>query len=226
MKSKLGLVFLTILYSFLLVVIFKRPISIFISSSFSLVGLFLEILGMILAVIFISHFYKKYGFCNTFSFFVPLFLIGALVEGDWILKQRFAFHKLNFFFWDTPVVIILYYSGAYLLYLLYQKLGEGWFNRLKALAIHLLADSLVTTPLAILFGFWTFRSTLFNVYPYIVPSVHLSEVSLGLSYVLFQKWLIAETRISEKLKPAVSLTLITCLLLIYAFTNHYFDRVI
>jgi len=223
---KLLLVFITIFYSFLLSFLFKRPFSFYVTSQFSPVGLFLEILGLILSFALIFRFKGKYGFYNTFSFFVPLFLIGALVEGDWILKQRFAFHKLNFYFWDTPVVIILYYSGTSLLYALYQKLGKGWFNRLKGVIIHLLADTLISTPFGIMFGFWTFRSTALSVYPYIVPPVHLGEVSLGLFYVLFQEWFIGEAKIDEKWKPVISLSLIFCLLALYSFTNHYFDRLI
>lgn len=213
-------------YSVLLSSILERPISFSTTPQLFFIGLILEFIGLILSIYFILQFYKKYGFYNTLSFFVPLFLVGAVVEGDWIIKQRFVFRKLNFYFWDVPIVIILYYSGAHLLYSLYQKLGRGWFNRLKAAIIHLLADSLITTPLAILFGFWAFRSTLFNTYPYIVPVVHLGEVSLGFLYVLFQERFIVEKRIREEWKPFISLTIIFILLLIYSFTSHYFDMLI
>ncbi len=166
-------------YCVSLSLVFNRPILFTINPQFSPAGLFLEIIGIILSACFMLKFYKRYGLYNTLSFFVPLFLIGTVLEGDWITKGRFAFHKLNFYLWDAPVVIILYYSGAYLLFLLYQKLGKGWFNRIKGVLIHLLLDSLITTPLAILFGFWTFRNTLFTTYPYVVPAVHIGEVSLG-----------------------------------------------
>lgn len=213
-------------YCVCLLFIFDRPIFLSINFQFSVLGLLLEIIGVALAAYFISKFYKSYGLYNTLSFFIPLFLIGAVTEGDWIVKGRYTFHKLNFYFWDTPIVIVLYWSGAYLLYLLYQRLGKGWLNRVKGVTIHLLVDLLITTPLAVLFGFWTFRSTLLDSYPYIVPVLHLWEVSLVLFYIIFQERLIGTVKIREKFKPVVSLTVIFLFLLIYATTNHYFDRFI
>ena len=202
-------------YTVSLSIIFKRPVSFSVSPDFSLAGLELELFGLAMFVCLTLLFLRKHSIYDALSFFVPIIFIWIIIEGDWIIRGIYTFHKLNFYFWDTPVAVIFYYSLIYPLFLLYQKLGKGWINRLKGISVHLLIDVLITTPLAILFGFWTFRSTVFSVYPYIVPVVHLAEVFLGLFYVLFEEWLLAEKRIDEAWKPLVSLTAVFLFLAVY-----------
>lgn len=153
-----------------------RPFSFAITTPIILEGLIVEGISVIVALLILFVFFKKHGFYKTIAFFLPLFLLATYLEGDWITHGRFEFHKFNFFIWDTPVAIVLYYSTFYLIFLLYQYFGKGITNRIKALLIHLTIDVLITTPLAIIFGYWSFRSTLFSFYPFIVPAVHIGEV--------------------------------------------------
>lgn len=203
-------------YAVLLSFIFGRPISFSVSSNFSLVGAGLELFGLAMFVCFILLFLRKHGAYDALVFFVPIILIGIILEGDWIIRGSYTFHKLNLYFWDTPVAVIFYYSLIYPLFLLYQKFGKGWANRLKGIFSHLLIDVLITTPLAILFGFWTFKNIIFSVYPFIAPTVHLIEVFLGLCYVLFEEWLLVEKRIDKTWKPLISLTVAFLFLVVYA----------
>ena len=210
----------------MLSIVFQRPIEFTQSPVFSLEGLLVESVGLLISIYIIFIFYKRNGFYHTLTFFVPAFLTGAIIEGDWIVHQRYFYHKLNFYFWDTPIVIILYFSGIYLLFLLYRKLGSGFINKIKGLTIHLLIDSLVTTPAGIMFGFWTFRNMMFNHYPYIVPSIHIGEGLFGLFYVLFQERLLKTPKIHIRYKPIISLTVIFFLLLTYRIFSQFLDQLI
>ncbi|MBU1127295.1 MAG: hypothetical protein ABIH88_00235 [Patescibacteria group bacterium] len=186
-------------------------------------GLVVEGICIIVTFLMIYKFFSKHGFYRTIAFFLPLFLFAAYVEGDWITRGRFEFHKLNFYLWDTPIAIILYYSAFYLVFLLYQFFGKGVMNRLKSISIHLFIDIFITTPLAIMLGFWSFRSTLFDFYPFVAPIVHIGEILAVLSYVLFQERLLTTSRVKENMRPVLSLTTIIVFLLIYIFVSPYFE---
>lgn len=214
---------LLVAYCLLLSLVFERPILFSVALPFSPVGFLVEFIGLVASVYLVFRFCKRYGLYNTLSFFAPLFLAGILLEGDWLVNQRYTFRRLNFYFWDTPMAIIFYWSGAYLLYGLYKYLGKGWLNRIKGVIIHLSVDVLITTPLGIISGFWLFSNTLLNNYPYIVPAVHLGEVSFGLFFVLLQERLISAIKINEKLRPIISLTVVFCFLLLYAVAGGYLD---
>ena len=223
MKSAKLIIYIVsvITYAVLLSVVFGRPISFSVGLNFSLVGAGLELFGLAMFVCFIILFSRKHSAYDALSFFVPIILIGVMLEGDWIIRGGYAFHKLNLYFWDTPVAVIFYYSLIYPLFLLYQRFGKRWANRLKGIFSHLLIDVLITTPLAILFGFWTFKNTIFSVYPFIVPTVHLTEVFSGLCYVLFEEWLLAEKRIDKAWKPLISLTVAFLFLAVYAISSKF-----
>ena len=155
MKSTKLIIYLTsvIAYTVLISIVFERSISFSVNSSFSLAGAGLEIFGLAMFIYIVFLFLRKHSMYDALTFFIPIMFLWIVIEGNWILGGKYTFHKLNFYFWDTPVAVIFYYSLIYPLFLLYQKFKKGWINRLKSTLIHLSVDVLITTPLAILFGF-------------------------------------------------------------------------
>jgi len=215
--------FLLLVYSLILSIVFSRPIFFEVRQPFSLIGFIIELASLIMAFVLVLRFYKKNGLSKALVFFLPLFLLAPVLEGDWIISGRFTFHQLNCYLWNTPLAIIFYYAGGYELYLLYKKIGKGFGNRLKAAGIHLLLDTLLTTPFAILLGFWTFRSTLLPYYPFIIPVVHIGEVGFGFLYILFQEWLLMTKKVKGAAKPLVSISVMFIALLVYSQLRFVFD---
>ena len=150
-------------------------------------GYLVEALSIIMFIVTAVLFVKRNSLKKAITFFLPLFVIGLLSEGLFIKLGEFKYLGFNIFVFGVPLAIVLYWTLFYYLYLLYQFLGKGLINRLKGVLIHLVVDTLVTTPLAIILGYWTFRYTLFSHYPFISPLTHLGEVVAGLFYTLLQE---------------------------------------
>ena len=147
----------------------------------------MEITAVIFAFITVHIYFEKYGYRRTILFFAPLLVSAVLFEGLFIYLGYFKYVGFNFYLLNVPLAIILYWFGAYYLYLLYKHFGKTWRGRLKAALIHFLIDSLITTPLAIWSGYWVFSTTLFNHYPYLPLPVHFGEVLYGLVFIIVQE---------------------------------------
>lgn len=93
----------------------NAPIKIFISPVFNFWGGLLEIFGFALVMVFAWLHYRKTDLSSTIAFFLPIFLIAAFLEGDWIRRGIFEYHNLNIFIWGTPLAIIFYWSIFYLM---------------------------------------------------------------------------------------------------------------